>query len=82
MGLKGFATESGKIDRERDNAYLKELVDRLLMSGKMSAYDVIEILDKLEQNLDKVVIDDDDKAELLAKLEELMEKVKALKVSE
>jgi len=76
MGLKGY------VDSERDNTYLKELVDRLIVSGKLSAYDVIEILSKIEANLDKVVIDEDDKTELLMKLEEMMEKVKSLKVEE
>jgi len=82
MGLKGFATESGKIDTQREINYLKELVDKLISEGKLSAYDVIYILDKIGANLDKVILDEDDKAEIIAKLQELMEKVKALKVSE
>jgi len=74
--------ENYKVDKERDNVYLRELLDKLIVNNKLSAYDVIEILSKIEANLDKVVVDKDDKEELLMKLQEMVEKVKELKVSE
>ena len=74
LGLRGY------VDAERENNYLKELLDRLVSEGKMSVYDIIYILDKIEQNLDKVILDEDDKAELLMKLKEMIEKVQKVKV--